>query len=221
MYSKNLKIGVLGSGIVGRVLGASFHKEGHQVMIGTRDTNKPEITKWLEENPGTKAGSFAETAKFGDIIVLATHGAATLEIIKLAGVDAFKGKTIIDAANPIDDNKPPVNGVLSFFTDYNSSLLEQIQQLLPEAHPVKAFSSVGNGLMYKPSFKDGTPTMFIAGNNTEAKETVTAILTAFGWETADMGMAEAARAIEPLCILWCLPGFTKNQWHHAFKLLKK
>ncbi|MFZ8439413.1 hypothetical protein ACO1M2_13740, partial [Staphylococcus aureus] len=79
----------------------------------------------------------------------------------------------------------------------------------------------GNAFMYKPNFSEGTPSMFIAGNSEEAKATVTTILTHFGWETEDMGKAEAARAIEPLCILWCLPGFTKNQWHHAFKLLKK
>ncbi|MCA6440248.1 MAG: NADPH-dependent F420 reductase [Sediminibacterium sp.] len=220
MYSKDLKIGVLGSGIVGRVLGAAFHKEGHAVMIGTRDTSKEEIAKWLSENPGTQAGSFESTAVFGDIIVLATPGVATLEIIEQAGKNNFTGKTIIDATNPIAA-QPPVNGVLSFFTDYNSSLLEQIQALLPYANPVKAFSSVGNAFMYKPNFLEGTPSMFIAGNSEEAKATVTTILTHFGWETEDMGKAEAARAIEPLCILWCLPGFTKNQWHHAFKLLKK
>ncbi len=220
MYSKNLKIGVLGSGIVGRVLGEAFHKEGHDVMIGTRDTSKEEITKWLSENQGTQAGSFESTAAFGDIIVLATPGGATLEIIEQAGKNNFTGKTIIDATNPISA-QPPINGVLSFFTDYNSSLLEQIQALLPNANPVKAFSSVGNAFMYKPQFTEGTPSMFIAGNNEEAKATVTAILTNFGWETEDMGKAEAARAIEPLSILWCLPGFTKNQWHHAFKLLKK
>lgn len=220
MYSKNLKIGVLGSGIVGRVLGAAFHTEGHAVMIGTRDTSKAEVTTWLAENPGTEAGSFERTAAFGDIIVLATPGGATLEIIEQAGKHNFNDKTIIDATNPIAA-QPPVNGVLSFFTDYNNSLLEQIQDLLPNANPVKAFSSVGNAFMYKPHFSDGIPSMFIAGNNEEAKATVTTILSNFGWETEDMGKAEAARAIEPLCILWCLPGFTKNQWHHAFKLLKK
>lgn len=220
MYSKNLKIGVLGSGIVGRVLGAAFHQEGHAVMIGTRDTSKEEITKWLSENAGAQAGSFESTAAFGDIIVLATPGTATLEIIEQAGKNNFNGKTIIDATNPIAA-QPPVNGVLPFFTDYNSSLLEQIQALLPTANPVKAFSSVGNAFMYKPQFTEGTPTMFIAGNSEKAKATVTTILTHFGWETEDMGKAEAARAIEPLSILWCLPGFTKNQWQHAFKLLKK
>ena len=126
---------------------------------------------------------------------------------------------MIDATNPIA-KEPPVNGVLKFFTDYNSSLLEKIQLHIPEANLVKAFSCVGNAFMYKPNFNGQIPTMFIAGNSEAAKKTVTDILTSFGWETEDMGAAEAARAIEPLCILWCLPGFTKNQWTHAFKLLK-
>ena len=113
------------------------------------------------------------------------------------------------------------NGVLSFFTGPNQSLFEQLQELLPDAKLVKAFNSVGNALMYQPNFPGGKPTMFIAGNDEAAKELVTEILTAFGWETENMGKAAAARAIEPLAILWCLPGFTKNEWSHAFKLLKK
>jgi predicted dinucleotide-binding enzyme len=99
--------------------------------------------------------------------------------------------------------------------------MEKLQTLLPKAKLVKAFNSVGNALMYKPKFSDGTPTMFIAGNDDTAKKTVTNILTSFGWETEDMGKAEAARAIETLCILWCIPGMLRNQWTHAFKLLKQ
>jgi 8-hydroxy-5-deazaflavin:NADPH oxidoreductase len=142
------------------------------------------------------------------------------EAINLSGPENFAGKTVIDTTNPIAD-APPVNGVLQFFTSMNSSLMERIQELLPGANVVKAFNSVGNNLMYKPGYDNTLPTMFICGNNAEAKKTVTEILTTFGWETEDMGSAEAARAIEPLCILWCIPGFLNNQWTHAFKLLKK
>jgi predicted dinucleotide-binding enzyme len=142
-----------------------------------------------------------------------------LEALELAGKDTIAGKTVIDATNPIAD-AAPVNGVLRYFTDMNESLMERLQQRFPDAHFVKAFSSVGNACMVNPQFKGGKPTMFICGNNEAAKAVVSNILDQFGWETADMGSAEAARAIEPLCMLWCIPGFTQNDWVHAFKLLR-
>ena len=214
-----MKIGILGSGIVGRVLGNAFLQEGHQVMLGTRNTLKDEVVNFLKENPAATAGSFEETAIFGDIIVLATAGKVTESAIAMAGINNFSYKTVIDTTNPIAE-KPPLHGVLSFFTDLNSSLMEKIQLQIPAANVVKAFNSVGNALMYKPILKGGTPSMFICGNNLGAKQKVAEILESFGWETEDMGAAEAARAIEPLCILWCIPGFIKNEWMHAFKLLK-
>lgn len=214
-----MKIGVIGSGIVGRVLATAFLKEGHAVLLGTRNIKKDEVVTWQKENPSGSTGSFAEAAIFGEIIVLATGGTVTEEAISLAGTKNFTDKIVIDATNPIA-SAPPVNGVLQFFTGPNESLMEKIQSLLPAAKVVKAFNSVGNAFMYKPNFPGGIPTMFIAGNDEEAKKNVTDILTSFGWETEDMGKAEAARAIEPLCILWCLPGFIRNQWTHAFKLLK-
>ena len=214
-----MKIGIIGSGIVGRVLGNAFLQEGHQVMLGTRNTLKDEVVNFLKENPAATAGSFEETAIFGDVIVLATAGNVTESAIAMAGIDNFSYKTVIDTTNPIAD-KPPLHGVLSFFTDLNSSLMEKIQLQIPAANVVKAFNSVGNALMYKPILKGGTPSMFICGNNLGAKHQVSEILDSFGWETEDMGAAEAARAIEPLCILWCIPGFIKNEWMHAFKLLK-
>ena len=127
---------------------------------------------------------------------------------------------MIDATNPISDT-PPTEGVLHFFTDPNQSLMESLQKKFPKAHFVKAFSSVGNAHMVDPDFGGIKPSMFICGDDTKAKGQVGEILTQFGWETEDMGGAIAARAIEPLCILWCIPGFKDNQWNHAFKLLKK
>jgi predicted dinucleotide-binding enzyme len=215
-----MKTGIIGSGIVGQVLAKAFASEGHQVKLGTRNTAKEEVVKFKAANTAITVGSFAETAQFGELIVLATGGSVTEEAIKLAGIENFSGKVVIDATNPIAA-APPVNGVLQFFTGPNESLMEKLQTLLPKAKLVKAFNSVGNALMYKPKFSDGTPTMFIAGNDDTAKKTVTNILTSFGWETEDMGKAEAARAIEPLCILWCIPGMLRNQWTHAFKLLKQ
>ena len=188
-------------------------------MLGTRNISKDEVTKWQNENTGGLSGSFQETAQFGEIIVLAVSGLAVEDAITLAGKEHFFEKTVIDATNPIAA-VPPDNGVLKFFTTLENSLMERIQQILPDARLVKAFNSVGNAFMYKPKFPGGKPTMFICGNEDGAKQMVTKILTSFGWETEDMGKAEAARAIEPLCILWCIPGFIRNQWTHAFKLLK-
>jgi len=214
-----MKIGIIGSGVVGRVLATACLKEGYDVMLGTRNISKPEVLQWKDENPTGDVGEFSITAKFGEIVILATKGNVILEALLQAGPENFTGKVVIDATNPIDETRPPVNGVLQFFTEQNSSLLQQIQHFLPEAKVVKAFNSVGNGVMYKPHHSP-KPTMFICGNDAAAKQTVTEILTAFGWQTADMGKAESAGAIESLCILWCIPGFLQNQWSHAFVLVK-
>ena len=220
MYSKQLKIGVLGSGDVGRVLASAFLKEGHPVMLGTRDPSKDQVVKWKKENPNGSTGNFADTAAFGDILVLAAAGSVSLSVIEMAGKDNFEEKLVIDTTNPIAP-EAPVKGVLKFFSSLDHSLMEMIQEKIPAAKVVKAFNSVGNTLMYKPAFKGAKPTMFICGNDAGAKKDTTAILEAFGWEVEDMGPAEAARAIEPLCILWCIPGFIRNEWTHAFKLLKQ
>lgn len=215
-----MQIGIIGSGNVGRVLASAFMKEGYKVMLGTRNTAKQEVVKWKKENEGAETGTFSETAKFGELLVLATGGSVTENAIKLAGIENFNNKTVIDATNPIAA-APPEKGILKFFTTLDESLMERLQRMVPEAKLVKAFNSIGNAVMYKPNYQDGIPTMFICGNDMNAKNTVTAILTDFGFETEDMGGVEAARVIEPLAILWCIPGFLRNQWNHAFKLLKK
>ena len=215
-----MKIGIIGSAAVGQRLSKAFKSEGHDVMLGTRNTSKEEVVKFKNENAGINIGTFKDTASFGEILVLATAGSVVEEAVKLAGIENFSNKVVIDTTNPIAP-APPVNGVLKYFTSLDDSLMERTQKLIPDAKLVKAFSSVGNAVMYKPKLQGGTPTMFICGNDDDAKKTVTDILTAFGWETEDLGKAEAARAIEPICILWCIPGFIRNQWTHAFKLLKK
>ncbi|MFN8242707.1 MAG: NAD(P)-binding domain-containing protein [Ferruginibacter sp.] len=215
-----MKIGILGSGIVGKVLARAFASEGHTVTLGTRNPGKPELDAFKAENPGIPVASFADMAAGAELIVIAVSGDIAVEAVQLAGLANFEGKTVIDATNPIAKTAP-VNGVLNFFTAPNYSLMEELQKTLPAAKLVKAFSCVGNAHMYKPDFGGQQPTMFICGNDEGAKQTVTDILSSFGWEVEDMGMAESARAIEPLCILWCLPGFRENRWNHAFKLLKK
>jgi predicted dinucleotide-binding enzyme len=213
-----MKIGVLGSGVVAKVLASGFLKHGHEVMIGTRTPEK--LAEWAAQNPSGATGSFADASAFGELLVLAVKGSASAEALRLAGAQFLEGKAIIDATNPIAD-APPVNGVLRFFTDNDESLMEQLQIEFPDAHFVKAFNSVGNISMVNPVFPGGKPTMFICGNHEAAKQQVGEILEQFGWETADMGSVEAARAIEPLCMLWCIPGFSRNEWTHAFKLLRK
>lgn len=212
------KIGILGSGIVGRTLGTGFLKHGYEVTVGTRDSSK--LSEWHQgEGAKAKIGTFAEAAYNADIIVLAVSGQAAISALETAGEQVLDGKTIIDVTNPIASD-PPVNGVLKFFTHLDDSLMERLQHRFPNANFVKAFNCVGSALMVNPHFKGGAPSMFICGNDDNAKDDVRYILDQFGWETEDMGAAEAARAIEPLCILWCIPGFRRNQWSHAFKLLK-
>ena len=214
-----MKIGILGSAEVGQALGEGFLKEGHAVMLGTRDVNKEEVMKWKAAHPGAKTGTFAAAAKFGELLVLACNGAVIESVIGLADADNFSGKIVIDTTNPIAAGGP-VDGVLKFFTTLEDSLLERTQRRLPDARMVKAFNSVGSTSMYKPNFAGGTPSMFICGNDADARKTVTDLLTAFGWETEDLGVAAAARAIEPLCLLWCIPGFLRNDWVHAYKVLR-
>ncbi len=211
-----MRIGILGSGGVAKALGGGFLKHGHQVMLGTRSASK--LADWTAQNPTAQAGSVSEAAAFGEMIVLAVKGKAAAEALHSAGAGNLAGKTIIDATNPIDD-APPENGVLRFFTDLNSSLMERLQKEFPDARFVKAFNSVGSACMVNPQFAEGRPTMFICGNDEAAKKSVSGLLAELGWETADMGKAQAARAIEPLCMLWCIPGFLRNEWTHAFKLL--
>jgi predicted dinucleotide-binding enzyme len=213
-----MKIGIIGSGQVGRVLAKAFKTEGHDVVLGTRNTSKEDLVKF-NKTTGIAIATFEETAKNAELIVLATKGTATENAIKLSGPENFANKIVIDTTNPIAE-AAPVNGVLHYFTTLEESLMERIQKQIPDAKIVKAFNSVGNAFMYKPNFAGGKPTMFICGNDDGAKKTVTDILTTFGFETEDLGKVEAARAIEPLCMLWCIPGFLRNQWTHAFKLLK-
>ncbi|HEY9489264.1 MAG TPA: NAD(P)-binding domain-containing protein, partial [Chryseosolibacter sp.] len=163
-------------------------------------------------------GTFSDAASFGEMVVLAVKGSVASAVVESIG-PALGSKIVLDTTNPIADT-PPQNGVLGFFTDLSESLMERLQKLVPTARFVKTFNSVGSGLMVDPGFKE-KPTMFICGNDEEAKKVVSTLLEEIGWESADMGKAEAARAIEPLCILWCIPGFLRNEWTHAFKLLKK
>lgn len=212
------RIGVLGSGTVGQVLANGFLELGHEVMRGTREPGK--LAEWKSRSGARgSVGTFAEASRFAEVVVLAVKGEAAESVVDLAGAEALAGKVVIDTTNPIAP-APPVHGVLRFFTSLDESLMERLQRRVPGARFVKAFSCVGNALMVKPVLAGGPPTMFICGNDDAAKDEVRVILDRFGWETEDLGAVEAARAIEPLCILWCIPGFQRGSWGHALKLLR-
>jgi predicted dinucleotide-binding enzyme len=213
-----VKVGILGSGDVGKTLAKGFLKHGYQVVIGSDHAEK--LEEFKGENPQIEIATFEQASKTGDIVVLCVKGTVAEKIIEKVKRH-LSGKTVIDSTNPIAD-VPPQDGVLKFFTTLDESLMERLQKIAPDARFVKALNSVGSGLMINPNFRDNTkPTMFICGNNDDAKMKVYKILEKFGFEIEDMGKAESARAIEPLCILWCIPGFLRNEWAHAFKLLKK
>ena len=206
------QVAVIGSGMVGQTLGKGFARHGYDPTIASRDG------KTIEGWAG-KVGTFSDAASRADLVVLALKGSAAEDVVRDLA-PRLAGKTVIDVTVPIAD-EPPDNSVLRLFTGPNESLLERLQRTAPEARLVKAFSSVGAGNMVNPDFGEMKPSMFIAGNDSAAKQEVCQILDQFGWETEDMGGAESARAIEPLAILWCIPGFARNEWTHAFKLLHR
>jgi len=212
-----MKVGILGSGDVATTLGAGFITHGHDVMLGTRDISK--LAGWVAKHPKGRVGSVADAAGFGELLVLAVKGTAAADALRAAGPARIAGKVILDATNPIAE-KPPTHGVLHYFTTGEDSLMERLQREFGDARFVKCFSCVGSARMVNPDFKQGRPAMFICGNDDTAKAAARGVLDQFGWETVDMGRAEAARAIEPLAILWCIPGFLRNEWTHAFALLK-
>lgn len=213
-----MRIGVIGSGTVGRTLAEGLKKHGYEVRIATRTAGK---LADFSKSTHIPVGSFADVASWGEAIVLAVKGSAAEEALRQAGPSNLAGKPIIDTTNPISD-EPPEDGVIRFFTSPNDSLMERLQKAFPGAHFVKAFNSVGSGLMVNPAFPAGRPTMFYCGNDAAAKSVVATIVGQFGWDGADMGTAKAARAIEPLCQLWCIPGFLRNSWtSHAFAMLRK
>lgn len=211
-------IGIIGSGNVGKALAHGFSTKGYTTIIASRNA---ETRKKLnaEFNGKVSVNTPEQAAKEAGIIVFAVKGTEARVALNSLGIENLSGKTVIDTTNPIA-NAAPENGVLLYTSSINKSLMEELQELAPSANFVKAFNSVGSLHMVDPQF-GSTPTMFICGNNMPAKTEVKEILDKFGWETEDMGTVEAARAIEPLAILWCIPGFLTNSWNHAFKLLKK
>ena len=214
-----MRVGILGSGDVGQVIGAGFAELGHQVKIASRDLSQEKIQSWVKKTgANASAGTFAEAAAFGELAVLATLWDGTEAAVQLAEPKNLVGKVVIDATNPLDFSKgvPPTLAV-----GHTDSGGEQIQRWLPQSRVVKAFNIVGNPHMFKPQFPGGPPDMFICGNDEGAKLTVTELLKAFGWPVIDIGGIEASRLLEPLALLWITYFFKTKSVGHAFKLLRK
>jgi predicted dinucleotide-binding enzyme len=214
-----MNVGILGTGDVGRALGKGFIALGHDVKIGARDAGNEKALAWTREmGPKASAGSFRDAAAFGEVIVLATLGIANESAIRMAGLENFSGKVLIDTTNPLDFSAgmPPKLAVSG-----NDSAGERVQRLLPDAHVVKAFNTVGNPFMFKPEFAGGPPDMFIAGNSDDAKQTVARILTDFGWGVVDVGGIEGSRYLEGMCMVWVLSAMRASNWNQAFKMLRR
>jgi len=214
-----MKVGILGTGDVGRALGKGFVTLGHEVKLGGREAASEKASAWAKEmGPKASTGTFAETAAFGELLVLATLGTANESVLKAAG-PGLKGKVLIDTTNPLGHEKGGPPQLTVGFTDSGG---EQVQRAAPDARVVKAFNIVGNTLMFRPDLPGGPPTMLICGNDAVAKKQVTAILHDFGWtDVADLGGIEASRHLEPLCITWVLFGVATGGWSHAVKFLRK
>jgi predicted dinucleotide-binding enzyme len=214
-----MKIGVLGTGDVGKALAKGFIALGHEVKMGSRSATNEKAVVWAKElGPKASTGTFADAASFGEIVVLATLGVANEEALRAAGPERLRGKVVIDATNPLDSSggAPPKLAISG-----NDSGGERVQKLLPSAHVVKAFNTVGNPLMFRPELPGGPPDMFIAGNDRDAKQKVTGILKDFGWGAVhDLGGIEASRYLEAMCMVWVLSAIHGGTWNQAFKLLR-
>ena len=212
------RVGVLGSGEVGRRLASGFRSRGHDVMVGSRDPGKSELREWVSgDGVGIALGTFAQAAAFGELLVLAVLGDAAEEAIAEAGADDFSGKVVIDTMNPLDFSAgfPPKLSITG-----EDSLGERVQRALPDAKVVKAFNTIGNPYFVDPVFSDGRPTMLIAGNDDDAKRTVGEVLGDFGWaDPVDIGGIEGSRELEAICIAWVKIGGARGSWDHGFKLL--
>ncbi len=205
------RVGVLGTGDVGRRLAAGFSGRGHDVVIGTRDPDKPELREWLSaDGAGVRPGSFADAAKHGELLVMALLGNAAEEVISDVGAENFTGKVVIDAMNPLDFSGgfPPKLSISG-----EDSLGERVQRALPDAKVVKAFNTIGNPYFVDPSFSEGSPTMLIAGDDEGAKGVVRDVLSDFGWaDTVDIGGIDGSRELEAICIAWVKIGGARGAW---------
>lgn len=196
-----MKIAVLGTGSVGMAIAGKLHQLGHEVQMGSRSADNEKAVGWVAKS-GARAsnGTFAEAAKFGELIVLCLNGAATMDALQMAGIDHFTGKVVIDITNPLDFSKgmPP-----TLFVSNTDSLGEEIQRALPEARVVKTLNTVTADLMVNPSLVSGEIDMMLCGNDEKSKQEVSALLHNFGWKSLiDLGGIQSSRYLESYVLLW-------------------
>ncbi|HEX5273757.1 MAG TPA: NAD(P)-binding domain-containing protein [Candidatus Rubrimentiphilum sp.] len=213
-----MKIGILGSGDVGKALARGFASRNHEVMMSSREPEK--LAEFVvDQNGRVRSGTFKEAATFGELIVIATLFSGTKHAIDLAGPANFAGKPVIDCTNPLkfEEGKLPALSI-----GFDNSAGEEVQRWLPDAKVVKAFNSIGNQFMVDPKLPGGPPTMFIAGNDDSAKKTVTGLIESLGWQGAvsDLGGIDESRYLEPMCIVWVHYGIRTGSWDHALKMLR-
>jgi predicted dinucleotide-binding enzyme len=208
-----VRLGILGTGVVAKTIASRLAGLGHEVMVGTRDPDEtlsrtepdaygnPPFSAWQEEHPEVRLGTFGEAAAHGEMVVNATAGAVSLEALELAGEDNLNGKILIDIANPLDFSKGMPPTLLVSNTD---SLGEQIQRRFPETKVVKTLHTINAYLMVDPAQLAGADhTVFVNGDDTEAKATVTELLRSFGWiDIIDLGDITNARGTEMLLPVW-------------------
>ncbi|HVB03520.1 MAG TPA: NAD(P)-binding domain-containing protein [Chitinophagaceae bacterium] len=218
-----MKIGILGSGMVGQTIGSALIRAGHEIRIGTGHPEKADLVKWAQENRSAASiSTFAQTAAFGEICFLCTNWAGTENALKLAGAAQFTDKLVLDVTNPLKNMAPDAQGRLSFHTAPGISGGLQVQKWLPHAKVVKALNSIGFMYMDHPYFEEGNPTMFIAGNDETAKKSAAHLLHQLGWEDVqDIGNIDMSDSLEELCRIWCAIGFRTGSWTHAFRLVRK
>jgi 8-hydroxy-5-deazaflavin:NADPH oxidoreductase len=209
-----MNIGILGSGDVAQTLAGGFLGRGHAVKLGTRDPAKLDAWKRAAGDRASVA-TFAQAAQFGEVIVLATHGMATPELLAQIGDAAFAGKTVMDATNPLDVDESGFHLAVGF----DDSLGERNQRAIPSANVVKVYNTVGAALMIDPVFDGGPGDMFVAGDDERAKKQVSEIVRGFGWNVVDAGGIEGARLLEPLCALWVAVGARTKRFDHAYKFI--
>ena len=196
-----MRVGIIGSGVVGQALGRGFAARGDDVMIGSRTPESEKIIKWVGETEGsTRAGAFRATAQFGEMLVLATFWGGTENAIQIIGPENFARKVVIDVTNPMDFSL----GMPPFLTHGNNdSGAEQIQRWLPDAKIVKAFNIVNADDMVNPDFPKGEPDMFVCGDDEQARAEVAQVCKDFGWKrVTDLGDLKAARHLEALANFW-------------------
>lgn len=213
---KQKTVAVLGNGVVGVAVAKGFAELGYRVLFGTRNPQGAKSKEALAAVPGAQALSYAEAAKAADLAFVALPWDGLKEALASAGAANLEGKLVIDASNPLDFS----GGTPRLAIGHSDSSGETVQRLLPGAKVVKAFNIITAGHMVHPTLPDGTPDMFIAGNDDQAKAQVADLLRAFGWRAPiDLGDLTASRLLEPLAMVWIQYGFRNNHWTHGFSLL--